>query len=278
MTVDISTISTFRIAREREDLVLAPGETFLAGGTWLMSEPQPEVTGFVDLTGMGWPDLEVTPHGLRISATCTVAELVAFARGRTPIIVPGAWLAVESFEQAADALLASFKIWNTATVGGNICRSFAAAAMVALTVALDGTAEVWAPGGGVRHVPVAEIVTGNGTNDLARGEVLRAIDLPARALESRLVLRKIALAEYGRSGAVVIGRTDADGTTVFGITAGTQTPVVLRFAKMPDALVLESAVGAAPGYYSDPLGAADWRRHVSIVLAERIRRELVSAA
>lgn len=276
--MDIPTIDSFRIARERDDLELAPGETFLAGGTWLMSEPQPAVTGFVDLTGMGWPDLEVTHDGLRIGATCTIATLVAFARGTTAIAAPSEWRAVDTFEQAAEALLASFKIWKTATVGGNICRSFAAAAMVALTVALDGMAEVWTPGGNIRHVPVAQMLTGNGTNDLARGEVLRAIDLPPCALESRLVMRKIALAEYGRSGAVVTGRTDADGTTVFGITAATQAPVVFRFEGVPDARVLESAVGAAPGYYSDPLGAADWRRNVSIVLAERIRRELVSAA
>lgn len=276
--MDVPTIETFRVARTRDDLELAPGETFLAGGTWLMSEPQPETTGLVDLTGMGWPDLEITRNGLRISATCTIARLVAFARGSGAVAAPREWCAVDTFEPAADALLASFKVWNTATVGGNICRSFAAAAMVALTVALDGIAEVWAPGGGIRHVPVAEMVTGNGTNSLARGEVLRAIDLPASALESRLVLRKIALAEYGRSGAVVTGRTDADGTTVFGITAATQAPVVFRFDGVPDVRILESAVRTAPGYYSDPLGAADWRRSVSIALAERIRRELVGAA
>ncbi|MFN8198311.1 MAG: hypothetical protein U0R72_08295 [Nakamurella multipartita] len=34
-----------------------------------------------------------------------------------------------------------------ATVGGNICRSFAAAAMVSLAVTLDEIAEIWTPGG-----------------------------------------------------------------------------------------------------------------------------------
>jgi hypothetical protein len=37
-------------------------------------------------------------------------------------------------------------------------------------------------------------------------------------------------------------------------------------------------VADAPGYYSDPLGAADWRRGVSIVLAEQIHTELAGAA
>jgi len=31
----------------------------------------------------------------------------------------------------------------------------------------------------------------------------------------------------------------------------------------------------APGYYADPMGAADWRRAVSAVLLEEIRQELL---
>ena len=83
---------------------------------------------------------------------------------------------------AANALLASFKIWNAATVGGNICRSFAAAAMVSLAAALDGVAIVWTADGGDARLPVAELMTGNGTNTSRTGEVLRAIELPAYAL------------------------------------------------------------------------------------------------
>lgn len=272
--MDIHTVTSFRRARTRSDLTLAPGETYLAGGTWLLSEPQPEVTGFVDLTTLGWPDLEVTEAGLRIGATCTIARLVSWARSEAP----GIWPAAARIPDAADALLASFKIWNTATVGGNIARSFAAAAMVALAAGLDGTAEVWRPDGGSRRIRVADLVTGNGTNGLAPGEVLRAVELPAAALRSRFVLHKIALAEYGRSGAVVTGRLDADGTAVFGITAATERPAVLRFAALPDATTLRAAVQEAPGYYTDPLGAADWRRGVSVTLAERVRAALTAEA
>ncbi|MET0735810.1 MAG: FAD binding domain-containing protein [Microbacterium sp.] len=276
--MDIVTITGFRAARTREDLALAPAEAFIAGGTWLMSEPQPDTTGFVDLTTMGWPALEVSEEGLRIGATCTIAELVAWAEGRSALGVPVGWAAASVVPDAANALLASFKIWNTATVGGNVCRSFAAASMVSLAVALDGTAEVWTPDGGARRVEVAELITGNGTNSLAPGEVLRAVDLPANALESRVLLRKIALAEHGRSGAVVTGRVDRDGASAFAVTAATARPVVFRFEEFPDAATLASAVDSAPGYYTDSLGSADWRRGVSAVLAERIRAELEAAA
>ena len=272
--MDIHTVTSFRRAGSRADLDLGAGEVFLAGGTWLLSEPQPDVTGFVDLTTLGWPDLEISATGLRIAATCTIARLVAWAR----TAAPEDWPAAATIPDAANALLASFKIWNTATVGGNVARSFAAAGMVALAAGLDGAAEIWTPDGGERRTPVAELVTGNGTNSLGPGEVIRAIELPAAALASRFVLRKIALAEFGRSGAVVTGRLDTGGATVFGITAATERPTVLRFPGLPDAAHLRAAVAAASGYYSDPLGSADWRRGVSMTLAERIRSELAEAA
>lgn len=276
--MDITTVTSYRVARSRDDLALTPGEVVLAGGTWLMSEPQPDTTGFVDVTMLGWPDLEVTDAGLRIGATCTIARLVAWAEGRDKTAPPADWTAVPMIPDAANALLASFKIWNTATVGGNVCRSFAAGAMVSLAAGLDGVAEIWTPDGGERFQPVAEFVTGNGMNTLAPGEVLRAVFLPASALRSRALLRKIALAELGRSGAVVTGRVDEDGTAVFVITAATLTPTVLRYDRLPQATALADAVAAASGYYTDPLGTADWRRGVSGVLAERIRTELEAQA
>ena len=276
--MDLNTVTSYRFARSRADLSLTAGEKVLGGGTWLFSEPQPDVTGLVDLSTMGWPDLEITDAGLRIGATCTIAALVAFAEGRGAQPVPEDWAAASVFPVAANALLASFKIWNTATVGGNVCQSFCAGSMVSLASALDGEAVIWTADGGERRQSVASLMTGNGTNSLAFGEVLRAVDLPAHALRARLRMRKIALAELGRSGAVVTGRTDADGSAVFSVTAATLTPVVLRYDELPDAAALAAAVSAAEGYYSDPLGAADWRRGVSIVLAEQIRTELADGA
>ena len=265
--MDLNTVTAYRLACSRADLALAPGERILAGGTWLFSEPQLPTTGLVDLTGMDWPALEYPGDGLRIGATCTVAELAAVPPQ------PG-WGAHPLFLQCAMALLASFKVWNVATVGGNICQSFAAAGMVSLCAALDGIALVWTPDGGEYQVPVAELITGNGTNALAAGEVLRAVDLPERALRARTAYRKIALADLGRSGAVLTGRVDPDGAAVFTITAATLRPTVLRYPQLPGAPALRRDAASAEGYYTDPLGPADWRRQVSGVLLEEIRQEL----
>jgi xanthine dehydrogenase FAD-binding subunit len=265
--VDLNTVTTYRWARTRDDLTLAEGERLMAGGTWMLSEPQTDVTGIVDLTTMGWPALEYRHDGLRIAATCTIAEV-----SRLP--PREGWTAQPLFLQCASALLASWKIWNVATVGGNICRSFSAAAMVSLCVALDATAVVWTADGGEYRVLVEAMVTGNGTNTLRPGDVLRAVDIPPWALRSRTGFAKMALASLGRSGAVLTGRVDEDGRAVFTITAATLAPTVLRYPGLPDADDLRHDVEVASGYYTDPLGAADWRRAVSAVLLEEIRQEL----
>jgi CO/xanthine dehydrogenase FAD-binding subunit len=267
--MDITTVTSYRPARTRADLVLAPGEVVMAGGTWLMSEPQPTTTGFVDLTTLGWPDLEVTATGLRIGATCTIARLLAWAESEAPT----EWTSLALARPSADALLASFKIWNTATVGGNVCQAFAAGAMIAMLATLDATALIWTLDGGEREIPVAELVIDNQATSLAPGEIVRALDVPARALRSRVGLQKIALAELGRSGAVVTARVDPDGAAVFVVTAAVRRPRVLRFARVPGAGELRDAVASATDFYTDPLGSADWRRGVSVVLAERLRAE-----
>ncbi len=209
---------------------------------------------------MGWPEIEIEPAMgepvLRIGATCTIGRLVAWSQGRAPDLpaAPPDWTALTLVPDAANALLASFKVWRTATVGGNICQSFAAGAMIALTAALDGVAWVLTPDGGERRMPVADVPAGNGVNALRPGEVLRAVEVPARALHARARLQKIALAELGRSGSVVTGRVDRDGHAVFTVTAATLTPHVMRFDAPPGPVELAAAVAAASGYYSDPLG------------------------
>ena len=280
-------IDSLRVAHGREDLALADGETFLGGGTWLYSQPEhhlaPEntevssdaptegtrVRGLVDLTALDWAPLTVTDDGLSIAATCTIAELTRVRPDAHP-----AWPAVRLVQQCADALLASWKVWNVATVGGNICLSLPAGAMISLAVALDADAVTWLAGGDERRLPVAELVTGPGRNSLARGEVLRSIELPRRALESRTAFRQIALSPLGRSGALVTGRLDADGTTTLTVTASTPAPVVLRFAAPPSARAVRAAVDGIETWFDDVHGAPDWRAHVTAVLAEEVRAEL----
>jgi hypothetical protein len=270
-TMDLITVDEIRTPRTREEIVFAPGEIPLGGGTWLFSEPQPGITGLVDLTGLGWDPLTVTDAGLSIAATCTIAT---FSR----IPARDGWNAHPLFDQAANSLLASFKIWNVATVGGNVCTSLPAGPMTSFGAALDAEALIWKADGGERRVPVSTFVQGVRANDLAPGEVLRSIEVPRAALEARTGFRRIALSPLGRSGTLVIGRLDASGEAVFTVTAGTPRPYQLRFDELPSARALADAVDRIDDWYSDPHGAPDWRQATSALFAEELRLELGGVA
>lgn len=268
--MDLNGVTTILPARARGDLAaLGPGVVPLAGGSELFAEPRPELTGLVDLQAFGWPALTADARGgLEIAATCTLAEL-----SRLPA-EPG-WNAHPLLFQCCTALFGSFKVWNVATVGGNLCASLPAGPMTALAVALDADTLVWRRDGSDERLPAVDFVTGDRTNVLETGDVLRSIFIPAGPLRARTAYRKIALSPLGRSGAVLVGRLDEeDGAFVLTVTAATLRPIQLHYPGLPGRERLDGDVRAIDAWFTDAHGAADWRRAVSGVLAEEIRREL----
>jgi CO/xanthine dehydrogenase FAD-binding subunit len=277
--VDLDTVRDVVVARERADLaVLGPSCGVLAGGTFLFSESQEHLSGLVDITTLGWPALSVTAEGLEIAATCTLAEFAGAEPGRElgVTVLRAGWPGTALFAQACRALLASHKIWRTATVGGNVCLSLPAGAVLGAVIALDGVALVWAPDGVDRRIPLREFVLGPGSNVLEAGEVLRSITIPMRSLRSRTAFRKIALAPLGRSSAVVMGRRELDGRCAITITAATARPIVLDFGEVPGDAEVQAAISAIDPalWFDDPHGAPDWRCHVTGVLARQVAVEL----
>src|SRR2546430_1433654 len=196
--MDLTTISEVVRPASRTDLpVWTAGDAWLAGGTWLFSEPQEHLRRLIDLTDLKWPALTVSETDLSIAATCTVAQLDALA-------CPPDWIATPLINQCCRAFLASFKIWKTATVGGNICMSLPAGPMISLTSALDGVCTIWQAGGGERKIPVADFVTGDQRNALAPGDLLRQVEIPLAALRRRSAVRQILLTPARRSAALLI--------------------------------------------------------------------------
>lgn len=266
--MDLHALRDLRVARSRDDLRFGPGEAPLGGGTWLYSEPQPGLTGLVDLTGLGWEPWTRRPDGgLSVASTCTVAQLVA---------VPAAegWTAPPLFRACAESLLQSFKIWGTATIGGNIATALAAGALIGLGGALDAELVIWTPDGGERRQRVADAVLAQRTTTLRAGEVIRSIEFGPAAMAARTAFRRIALSPLGRAGTVLAARRDRDGALVLCITGGTTRPEVLRWPGAPASGEVREAVGAVRSWFTDAHGAADWRRGVSQRLAEEIREEL----
>jgi CO/xanthine dehydrogenase FAD-binding subunit len=248
------------------------GYAWLAGGTWLFSEPQVKTDTLIDLEGLHWPALEQSATGLEIGATCRIAELYHFAG-------PREWHASALLRECCDAFLASFKIWNASTVGGNICMSLPAGPMISLTVALEATYTLWPRDAAPRDVKAVDFVTGNHANILQPGELLRSIHLPAAALSKRSAFRHASLTQLGRSAALVIG-TQAGNDLLLTITAATPRPIQLSFAQVPDATGLRRAIDAhipADGYFNDVHGSADYKRHLTYHFSEQIRAELAQA-
>src|SRR4051812_10741719 len=78
VSMDLNTITEVAHPASRTQLpVWTAGDAWLAGGTWLFSEPQAHLRRLIDLTDLKWPALTIDRSGLTIAATCTVAQLDA---------------------------------------------------------------------------------------------------------------------------------------------------------------------------------------------------------
>lgn len=272
--MDLNTISAVERPTSREGMpAWRAGDAFLAGGTWLFSEPQVGLTRLIDLSTLKWEPLRASDKGLEIAATCTIAQLDSFA-------APTEWMAAPLIGQCCRAFLASFKIWNAATVGGNIVMSLPAGPMISLTCALDGELLLWAADGGERRIKVADFVNGPLSNGLKPGEIVRAIHLPSAALTRRTAFRQVSLTNVGRSGALIIGTLDTSGAFVLTVTASTPRPYQFRFEALPGADQLVARVDGTIGgnWYDDIHGLPAWRRDMTLHFAREILAELGGAA
>ncbi len=303
--MDMNTIEA--VVRTADPADWRDGDAWLAGGTVLFSYgssafgPEP-LRRLLDLGSAGWPAITVTDAGIELAATCTVADLYALPdtlagalqdaplkdatlQDATPPAgsLPAArdWPGLDLIRPCCDSFVASFKVWNMSTVGGNLCTSLPAGPMISLCAGLDGTATVLSPDGSSRELPVADFITGDGQNALAPGELLRSVSLPASALSSRVAFRRLSLSNLGRSGVLLIGTLDGGGQLTLTVTAATKRPVQLRFGPLPDAADLAAALdGAIPDslYHDDIHGLPAWRRDMTYRLAEEIRDELDTRA
>ncbi|MHB8461746.1 MAG: FAD binding domain-containing protein [Vulcanimicrobiaceae bacterium] len=268
--MNLTTITEIRRPKSSED-VPHWHESFawLAGGTWLFSEPQLQTTTLIDLRNLHWPALEHSDAGLTLAATCTIAELYDF-------VPPNHWKSGPLIGECCRSFLSSFKIWNEATVGGNIVMSLPAGPMISLTVSLEAIYTLWPRDGISRNVSAIEFVTGNHKNILQPGELVRSIHIPAESWQKRFAFRRASLTHLGRSGVLLIGTRGSDDLLIT-VTAATLHPVHLRFSVIPTPAQLRKAIDAAiPDelYFDDVHSSPAHRRHLTYHFAEEIRQEL----
>jgi carbon-monoxide dehydrogenase medium subunit len=211
--------------------------------------------------------------GFRIGAAVAGAELGEHAELKKAY--PGV---VE-----AARLIGSTQVQGRATMVGNLCNASPAADSVPALVAADAKVSVVGPAGR-RTVAVIDITTGPGKTSLAKGEIIEAIHLPARAPHSGdAYLRFIPRSEMDIAvvSAGVDLTVDAAGTvTAARVSLGAVAPTVLLVADAGKALVgsklddaaldkLVAACKAACKPIDDKRGTRDFRIKVAGVLARR---------
>ena len=270
--MNLNTVAEIKRPRSADEIRhWEDGYAWLAGGTWLFSEPQIQTDTLIDLETLGWRAIAVGPRGIEFAATCKIAELYAFQP-------PPEWKAGPLFGECCRAFLSSFKIWNEATIGGNIVMSLPAGPMISLTVALEATYTLPPREGPAREVRAADFVTGNHANVLERGELLRSIHIPGTALAKSFAFRRSELTHLGRSSVLLTGtRGGPAGGLILTITAATVKPIQLTFDGIPTAAQLRNAIDAAIPesiYLDDVHGSPAHRRHLTYHYGEQIRQEL----
>ena len=150
--------------------------------------------------------------------------------------------------------------------------------MISLTVALEATYTLWPRDAPPREVPAVDFVTGNNSNVLRPGELLRSIKIPAsRTLKALCVSARVT--DPSRALGCAAGRNEGSrrGDLLITITAATPRPVQLHFAQPPSATELRRAIDAkipADCYFDDVHGSAPYKRHLTAYFAEQIRAEL----
>lgn len=273
--MDLNTIEKYlRLGHLDEVQNWQEGWTWLAGGTWLFTEPQPEINTLVDITRLGWSELEAIPEGLTIGATCTMSQLLS---GN----YPEDWTSVKALHAAVHEL-ASFKVQNVATIGGNLCLAIPAGTFAPVMVLLGATYEIVPLQGAPYQIPAAAFQTGVRKTALKPGELLRKIWIPQENLRWQVSYQRICVATAGLAVSIVTAAYDPPTHRVrFAIGAAISAPSLLEFDQVPTASELAEALDEhlpINRFLDDGLASAAYRQQVTRVLLERSLQEATNAS
>ena len=169
-----------RLLADGSRLVLAGGtDVYPARAGQGLRGPVLDLTSVSELKG-----IDRTRRGLRIGACATWAEIAAAN------LPP----ALNALQQAA-LEVGGRQIQNAGTIGGNLCNASPAADGVPPLLVLGATVEL-ASAQGVRHVALADFITGPRRTILRPDEIVVAVLLPRAALTGRSAFLKLGARKY----------------------------------------------------------------------------------
>lgn len=226
------------------------GWSWLAGGTWLFSEAQPNIKVLVDVQQLGWDEIEVGEDYLIIGATCPLIKLLEYP-------YPEAWTAIVGLKNAVTALAASSKVVNVATVGGNICLALSVGTLAPVMVALDATYDIWNLQGHSRQVAAKDFQIGSKKTILQPGEILRRVLIPLTHLQWQVNYQRFSLAATDPALAIVVTAKNQQQIRCV-IAASVVAPQLVECEDLDKENFIE-----------DAKASASYRRHITEVLIKR---------
>jgi len=215
-----------RSLAEAFELTLRPGARVLAGGQSLipslnMRLAQPEL--LVDIAALPFRDMSLEQGVLRIGALVTHAQIE-----RSELVARHAPLLAEAVKHVAHPA-----IRNRGTIGGSIALADPAAEYPACMVALDASIAI-AGRDGERLVKAQDFFKGLFEVDLAPGELVAAVEIPAQLKDQRSVFLELA---RRHGDYAIIGLAAYRGkSTRFVFCGAGPTPVPARSASQSSTL------------------------------------------
>ncbi|OUL36178.1 carbon monoxide dehydrogenase [Nostoc sp. T09] len=235
--------------------------SWLAGGTWLFSEPQPHLKVLVDIQRLGWSEIEVQGDYLIIGATCPLIKLLEY-----PWLAE--WTAIDSLKSAVSALAASLKVINVATVGGNICLALSVGTLAPLMVTLGASYEIYNLQAESHQVAARDFQIGSRQTILQPGEILRRVLIPLPNLTWQVNYQRMSIAATDPALAIVVtAKTPQQIRCV--IAASVVAPRLLEFESIE---VLENqyiSLLEKENFIEDARASANYRREMTAVLIKR---------
>ena len=205
---------------EAFELARRPGAKVLAGGQSLipalnMRLSQPEL--LVDISGLPFREISLEQGVLRIGALVTHSEIE-----KSEEIARHVPLLAEAAKHIAHPA-----IRNRGTIGGSIALADPAAEYPACMVALDASIAV-AGAGGERLVKAQHFFKGLFEVDLAPGELVAAVEVPAQLKDQRSVFLELAR-RHGDYAIIGLAAYRGKSTRLVFCGAG-PTPVLAKHA------------------------------------------------
>ena len=251
------------------------GWSWLAGGTWLFSEPQPDIKTLVDIQALGWDEIEFinSPNSpskelLAIGATSPLIKLIEYP-----------WLpeytAVEAFQGAINALSASLKVVNVATVGGNICLALSVGTVAPIMVALNASYEIWNRQGKSRVVRAKDFQIGSRQTVLQSGELLRRVLIPVENLKWQVDYKRFGIAASDPALAIIVSAYNSVSKKLrLVLAASVNTPILLKFEGDLERNLNYISSLKNVDFIEDERASAVYRHEITQVLIKQSLKEL----